>query len=1292
MQPDYIQLNDLAGKAAEDVQRQINAQIAEGSALKEVLNGSGHDVAHHAGGILAGHAAQHAAAPVCAVLGNTVGAGVGGTVGAGVGMIFPAVELPAIMVGAQVGKVAVNYGCNFTAQVFGHMAWGKAYQARTDAKLTQAKEELSSHYERIHTKNLQQLINGKDATTQAYLQDQYYRSIKQQPFYTVLPDAKKNAIDQERAIHRATLTAQNANFQATATQHDAIDTVTQNHIKRVTTILNSAETNSPPPSPKMIAENQAFLKEFKAENAQMNAQTHRMLNAVLHEEKIFNKELKKLNAHNDEQAKKENALAQYKGMEAGFNVIGQIGLATGNQTVAKIGSVGAAGVSIAANVAMLSGAIPGVALSGWGLMIPYAGIALAGLSIISTLFGKKKSKNDPTLQALRALSEQIESFRQEMHQLIRDLSQEIKDEFLAQEVLIIKLNNLIKVMLSDGFDTINFKLDEIQGDLQRLTRLTNKGHSALYLQDFIRTVDAISDYVQVDGNRERELEKELITLHSWMSNPERIANTNAHWALADNLTAANAFDHAHLKDHHTLLGDTALSLGYLSQLSSLIPFVRFDGVQLNAIPNVGLFIEGIETYIKGRRKMGAPAAHVMDPQNKHLLEIKDRAENALKWMTQLRTHEHQVLWGLKNVYSNRCDLMSNAMRSAGVNRLETGLLTGFETSTRDALDMTLTWPQTMTCTTAGYHPLSFEKLRAHIQQNHQALKINQLVQNAMKKFGVGTIVAYYTPVFTPARENCVDVGDWTNNNNVIGRTAGYQITIQYDCDEQKTVLYTVNASQHEADSGVTPFRKKPKHGGQCQQNYIYINQAAAKNAYSRPDFFRDFWPGATLTAITDQTQQPLTDPLIHATSTAIMEKVMAAPRWPDNAMVVLNAIKAHPELLGTLPDEFTYLRGLMVRYATLLGHPALQNILGLYDSSQFFEHADILNHLIAHVSQNLAPQLLAARTGDAVPTHPIEQQFKYVIAWVDYLIAYEAQALLNQRNDLVNELQVDEAVVFDPNRIGNNQIVDANLLGRGSFGQVYRVNDGDQTLAVKVFYPGAGLDASARREIEVASRLNQADSASDFIVKILGATRIPDRGNALVMEYVNNGTLEAHLHEREVRLPVEHEMRITQEMVQGLKYLHDHNIIHNDFKSANVLLTEDYHVKISDYGISRVIGATQRSTTRRQTTTSQMSTLAYRAPELVYDARRQPDQKSDIYSLAVVLWELISRCRPYHETDGQDITILSVLMGLKSTPETANDHLSSALVTPLANLMRDASKRVPEQRIEMDEITRRLNI
>jgi len=180
-----------------------------------------------------------------------------------------------------------------------------------------------------------------------------------------------------------------------------------------------------------------------------------------------------------------------------------------------------------------------------------------------------------------------------------------------------------------------------------------------------------------------------------------------------------------------------------------------------------------------------------------------------------------------------------------------------------------------------------------------------------------------------------------------------------------------------------------------------------------------------------------------------------------------------------------------------------------------------------------------------------------------------------------------------------------------------KLQDG-RTVAVKRLY-----ENNYRRleqfmnEIEILSRLRHQN-----LVTLYGCTSRRSRELLLVYEYIPNGTLADHLHgslASQKALPWSIRMSIAIETADALAYLHavEPQIIHRDVKTNNILLDSNFHVKVADFGLSRLfpLDATHVST-------APQGTPGYVDPE--YYQCYQLTDKSDVYSFGVVLVELIS--------------------------------------------------------------------
>lgn len=195
------------------------------------------------------------------------------------------------------------------------------------------------------------------------------------------------------------------------------------------------------------------------------------------------------------------------------------------------------------------------------------------------------------------------------------------------------------------------------------------------------------------------------------------------------------------------------------------------------------------------------------------------------------------------------------------------------------------------------------------------------------------------------------------------------------------------------------------------------------------------------------------------------------------------------------------------------------------------------------------------------------------------------------------------------------------FLGEGGFGKVYKgkLEDSDQIVAIKQLDPD-GLQGIREFVVEVLT-LSMADHPN--LVKLIGYCAEGVQ-RLLVYEYMSLGSLEDHLHDHRAhrkRLDWNTRMKIAAGAARGLEYLHDKMnppVIYRDLKGSNILLGEDFHAKLSDFGLAKVgpLGDKTHVSTRV------MGTYGYCAPD--YAMTGQLTFKSDIYSFGVVLLELIT--------------------------------------------------------------------
>nr|XP_017233657.1 PREDICTED: proline-rich receptor-like protein kinase PERK1 [Daucus carota subsp. sativus] len=199
-----------------------------------------------------------------------------------------------------------------------------------------------------------------------------------------------------------------------------------------------------------------------------------------------------------------------------------------------------------------------------------------------------------------------------------------------------------------------------------------------------------------------------------------------------------------------------------------------------------------------------------------------------------------------------------------------------------------------------------------------------------------------------------------------------------------------------------------------------------------------------------------------------------------------------------------------------------------------------------------------------------------------------------------------------------------NLLGEGGFGYVYKgVLPNERKIAVKRLKLGSRQgEREFQAELETISRVHHRHLVSMIGYCIAGTERL------LVYEFVENSTLEYHLHGKDS--PVMDwgtRMRIAIGSAKGLAYLHEDcnpTIIHRDIKSANILLNSKFEAKVADFGLAKFFTDTNHDITH--VTTRVVGTFGYLAPE--YASSGRASHKSDVFSYGVILLELITGRKP----------------------------------------------------------------
>ncbi|GLJ25896.1 hypothetical protein SUGI_0496440 [Cryptomeria japonica] len=229
-------------------------------------------------------------------------------------------------------------------------------------------------------------------------------------------------------------------------------------------------------------------------------------------------------------------------------------------------------------------------------------------------------------------------------------------------------------------------------------------------------------------------------------------------------------------------------------------------------------------------------------------------------------------------------------------------------------------------------------------------------------------------------------------------------------------------------------------------------------------------------------------------------------------------------------------------------------------------------------------------------------------------------------------------LVFHEHEIVNS-LSEANVIGTGGAGKVYKIILGNgETVAVKRL-PGSTktgdseFDSGFKAEIETLGVIRHKN-----IVKLWGGISLSD-SNLLIYEYMSNGSIGNMLHDQKpCSLDWPTRYMIALDSAQGLAYLHyDCNppIIHCDIKSNNILLDEELHARVADFGLAKILRKCNKG---YETVFAVAGSYGYIAPEVSYSPK--VTAKNDVYSFGVVLLELVTSRRPVDPSYGEGANIV----------------------------------------------------
>lgn len=315
-----------------------------------------------------------------------------------------------------------------------------------------------------------------------------------------------------------------------------------------------------------------------------------------------------------------------------------------------------------------------------------------------------------------------------------------------------------------------------------------------------------------------------------------------------------------------------------------------------------------------------------------------------------------------------------------------------------------------------------------------------------------------------------------------------------------------------------------------------------------------------------------------------------------------------------------------------------QHLKDMGELFHFLEENDLDDYKAWCIRNEISLPLLSDLTEESLLSMGIEswgvrRKILNAAAKVRNLLSKEEIERLKKKEDTVPEKDLEDLErelneirgESDDFIINHRDLEYVMLLGSGASGDVYKGLYGGQPVAIKRLKEMAPAEEveEFKKEFEILAKVRHPN-----VVFFFGASTQPVL--AMVMEYCARGSLFHAMKDARFDINWGRAISICQEMTAGLICLHSHKIFHRDLKSLNLLVTQQWHIKLADFGLSRF------DTKENMETMKQMrGTFAYVDPA-VYNGGAFT-AASDVYSLGIIVWEIVNRvvtgkyAQPYSE-------------------------------------------------------------
>ena len=247
-------------------------------------------------------------------------------------------------------------------------------------------------------------------------------------------------------------------------------------------------------------------------------------------------------------------------------------------------------------------------------------------------------------------------------------------------------------------------------------------------------------------------------------------------------------------------------------------------------------------------------------------------------------------------------------------------------------------------------------------------------------------------------------------------------------------------------------------------------------------------------------------------------------------------------------------------------------------------------------------------------------------------------------------------------------------LGAGTMGVVLLVEKNNKRYAMKILrneYDASDKNLKIKRflrEAEILSQINHPNVIKIYEYGISEAEEIP----YIIMEFMPGKPLNHYM--RMFSFTTDQIVSIIRQVSESLNAVHEHNILHRDIKPGNILMTDDIRLKLTDFGIAKV------SNSNLTMTKEILGSPAYMPPE-AFDNQSLCDCRSDIFSLGVIAYELLTGVKPFHgETIGEIMNAIKYQRPIEPLKINRNlpPYLQDIVAKMLAKKMEDRFSNVKE--------------